>query len=257
MTEQEKQNINSEKEEFIKKSIEDGSYFKDAVEWFGSRYIEPITEKTFLVFLSIIGVVITYTIITMISNLLPLTEKVAIVLKEKDSTKYLPIITPLRDDEKLTTNEAVLKYLVIHYLKDREEHYYPKGNLTKYTDKFERIKNTSSNEAFVDFKQFMSKSNKDSPIHYFGQDVERKVEITSFSFIRNKQGFFTKTGEFFAEEKFPKKAVIKYKVKLITPFKTTESSETTEISFNFGGIKRNSKKEYLPLNFKVISYITK
>jgi len=255
MDDNNKKNSTSEQKEFIKKSVEDGSYFKDGIEWFGSKYIEPITEKTFLIFLSIIGIIITYTIITMITNLLPLTESVPIVLKERDSSTYLPIISKLIEKDTKTTNEAILKYLVINYVKDRENHYYPEGDLSKYTSKFERIKNSSSNEAFVDFKKFMSKNNKQSPIHYFGKDIERKIEIQSFNFIRPEKTFFNKAGDFFMAEKLPQEAIVTYKIKIITPLKTTEETKTTRLSFNFSGIRRNTKKEYLPLNFKVISYI--
>jgi type IV secretory pathway component VirB8 len=249
------ENLTSEQKELVKKSVEDGSYFKDGLEWFVSKYIEPITEKTFLIFLSIIGVVITYTIVTMITNLLPLTESVPIVLKERDSSTYLPIITKLIEKDTKTTNEAILKYLVINYVKDRENHYYPKGNLSKYTSKFERIKNSSSNEAFVDFKKFMSKNNKQSPIHYFGKDIERKIEIQSFKFVRLEKTFFNKAGDFFMAEKMPQEALITYKIKIIAPLKTIEETTTKRLSFNFSGIRRSAKKEYLPLNFKVISYI--
>ena len=67
-------------------------------------------------------------------------------MKNKDIVKF--------KGKKNSYDVALSLFHVINYIKDREGHYYPKGNLSKYTMKFDRIKNTSSDEVFMDFKKW-------------------------------------------------------------------------------------------------------
>ncbi|MFC1659034.1 VirB8/TrbF family protein [Pseudomonadota bacterium] len=246
--------LEEEYKEILKESISSGSYFKDALDWFSIKYINPVTEKTLLTIVFFLSIVVTYIIITMISGLLPLKQNIPIILKERDASKYLPIIKKLKDRDTKTTDEAIAKYLIINYLKNREEHYYPEGDLVKYNQKFDIIKNNSTEDVFIEFKKFMSKTSSDSPIHYFGKNIKREIKLVNFTFIREKKKFWNQAKDLLRKEIIPKNVEIDYTVVTIVGSQVVKNSQLAKVSFDFNGIETNSEDKYLPLKFKITSY---
>ena len=58
--------------DFIKKSVDDGSYFKDAVNWYFFRYVTPICDRTLLIFGAMIAFVVLFFLIQMVRSDFPL-----------------------------------------------------------------------------------------------------------------------------------------------------------------------------------------
>lgn len=243
--------------ELIRESIENGDYFKDAMEWYSLSYISPITERAFFVLLSILSVFITYMFITIISSALPLKETVPVVIKEKDTAVYRTTIKSIKHkDEAKTTDEAVLRFLLINYIKEREEHNYKRAKIQDVNEKLDKIKNNSSVEVFEQFKDFMSRSNPSSPIHFFNKNVERKITINSFKFAKTKKiTLFDKMKGFLAMQALPTKAYINYTSHTILPNKIIKEQREAEITFKFNGIDIDKKtQKFSPLRFIVIDY---
>lgn len=249
--------INEEYKTFVKESVDDGSYFKDAFDWYAISYILPIAERSFFMFLSILSALIVYVLISIFSSVLPLTEEVPIVIKAKDSARYKPIISSIKNkDEAETLDETVLRFLAINFVKDREEHNYKKANIKEYNKKLDRMKNNSSIEVYDDFKKFMSKSNPDSPIHFFGKNVERKIIVDSFTFEKvKKTGVMDRLRGFLVLEATPSKAYVNYTLQTILPDKTVNEKRKARMGFKFSGVEFDEKNnKYLPLKFTVTEY---
>lgn len=249
--------LEKENSEFVRESIEDGSYFKDAMEWYSTSYILPLTERAFFILLSILSVFVTYMFVIIIASALPLKERLSVVIREKDTAIYEPSITSLvNKKETKSTEEAVLRFLVINYLKEREEHNYKKADITTVNIKLDKIKNNSSIDVFENFKNFMSKSNPSSPIHFFGKNVERKVEIKSFYFVKPKKlTIFDKMKGFLAMYSLPTKAYVNYTVSTVLPSKVVTEERKAELTFKFNGIDIDREtEEFLPLQFIVVEY---
>jgi type IV secretion system protein VirB8 len=249
--------LEKEHDNFIKESVEDGRYFKDAMEWYSLSYILPYAERGFYIILFILSVFITYLFFSIISATLPLEQSVPIFLTEKDSTAYVPKIKSLANKEEAkTTEEAVLRFIVINYLKEREEHNYKTANINDVNIKLDKIKNNSSIGVFEEFKEFMSKSNPSSPIHFFGKNISRNIKVKSFKFNEiEKLTIMDRIRGFLAIESLPTKAYIDYTVNTILPNRVVSEKKRVEIVFKFNGIKLDRKtKEFLPLRFIVVDY---
>ncbi len=245
---------------FIKDSVKDKSYFKDAMDWYYLRYVNPLCDRTIMAFAAIIAAVSFYFLVQIISNTFPLVEKVPIVIKDHDSSIYRPVIRELKDKnvkEIANVDELVAKYLVSSYVIDRESYDYRKSEVRDVNIKFNRIKNVSSYGEYKNFQLFMSKDNANSPLNNFGRDVYRTTEISSVVFAKAKnEDYYSKFKNFFTT-KIPTEAEIRFTT--ITHTAKLDGGEDqirenflVKIKFDFAGLNREAKSGVL--NFVVNDY---
>lgn len=250
-------NYDEKYKESIKFSMDSGNYFKDAFSWYSLTYIQPIVDRTLLLFASIISIFIIYNVSQLITTLLPLKEDIYVVIREKDLSVYQTSIYDLsKNNDTLTTNEDILRYLLINYVEERESHNYKSANVNDMNHKLKVIENNSSSDVYNEFKIFMSRNNVGGPYYFFGKDVETTVKIDSFKFIRiDKKGWFSKLKDYFNVDILPVRAEVYYTLNTQIGNKTTSQKRKAVISFEFSGVATDKKTgKYLPIKFKVISY---
>lgn len=241
--------------DFVKSLVRDGSYFKDARDWYIFRYVQPVCERTILFFIAVISGFVTYVLVMTILNSLPIKQEVAVIIRPKDQSLYFSVITPLRDSAELKNiDEAVSKYLLTEYIKKREGYDFRKTNIEALNNQMNYIKNNSSIQEYRDFQAFLSKNNPDSPITYFGRDFQRLVDVKSVEFLQTKTDTLIDTARYFVASDLPSNANIKYTVTTkINSITTSTKQYLVKINFKFSGV--NSKKSSdLNLDFTVISY---
>lgn len=248
---------------FIKESVEDGTYFKDALNWYFFRYVTPICDRTLLIFGAMIAAVVLYFLYQMIQSAFPLVEKVPVIIEAKDQTTYFPLITELKPkkgkpgyDQGITTSdEAILKFLISTYVDDRESFDFSKGETEDVSIKFNRIKNLSSPEEYRNFQLIISPDNPNSPINNFGQNVKKTVQIESVTFLRPEVKNFTDQARQFLTNKIPTDAEVRFSAtqKTISDNGTEEDRTRylAKINFKFDGVNKEQKGV---LKFTVNSY---
>jgi len=251
--------------DFVKASVADKSYFKDGLDWYCFRYLKPVCDRTFLIFGSLISVVIFYFLIEMIKSSYPLVEKKPIIVYAKDQTTYFPNLVELKpkDDELnydpniKTIDQALSKYLVGFYIKERESFDFSAGTLDSVNKKFNRIRNLSTLEEYRAFQLFMSKDNPNSPIQYFGKNVTRTVTIDSVRFIDQAvESDFASKAKDFLVNKIPTYAEVRFTTTTKTMKSEYESEDVREkflvkVDFLFEGANKEQKGD---LNFVVKEY---
>jgi type IV secretory pathway component VirB8 len=252
--------------EFIKESVKDKSYFKDGLNWYFFRYVSPICDRAMLFFGGIISVVVCYFLFQMIQSAFPLIVSEPLFLKAHNQSLYYPKLVRLKPNHNMpnydanikTVDEAVLKYLLIIYVQDRENYDFSKAEIEDVNKKFNRIKNNSSIEEYKNYQLIMSKDNPNSPINNFGLNVVKKVVIESFRFIREEPKDFTIMAREYLANKIPTKAELRF---LATTKSTSTYGEVQEekerylarVDFKFYGIEKDSKDSN-SLKFSVNSY---
>ena len=250
-------NFDEDYKNSIKYSVENGEYFKDGFSWYIAKYLRSIVDRTFFVFLSIMGIIIVYNVSMLIYTLLPLKEDVFITIREKDLTKYRTNIYDLtKNNEAETTDEDLLRYLLINYVKERETHNYKKGNINDINTKLEKIENSSTGDVFNEFKYFMSSENKNGPFYFFGKNVETTININSFDFIRiHRKRIFDKIKDYFNIKLLPIKAEVYYTLKTQIGDKINTQNRKAIISFKFSGVNyEKNTNTYSPVRLIVTSY---
>jgi len=241
--------------DFVKSLVRDGSYFKDARDWYIFRYVQPVCERTMLFFITIISGFVTYVLVMTILNSLPIKQEVAVIIRPKDQSLYFSVITPLRDSAELKNiDEAVSKYLLTEYIKKREGYDFRRTNIEALNNQMNYIKNNSSIQEYRDFQAFLSKNNPNSPITYFGRDFQRLVDVKSVEFLQPKTDTLIDTARYFVASDLPSNANIKYTITTkVNSIATSTQQYLVKINFKFSGV--NSKKSSdSNLDFTVISY---
>jgi len=250
-------NFDETYKESIKFSIDDGTYFKDAYHWFNLIYLRSIVDRSFFIFMSIMGIVIIYFVFKIILSILPLKQNIYITIKEKDLTKYQTQIYDIsKDKDSKTTDEHILRYLLINYVKVRETHDYRTANINDINIKLTQMQNNSSQDVYNEFKYFMSSENVNGPYYYFGKDIETTIEITSFNFIRIKRiKFLDKIKDYFNFNLLPIKANVYYTLKTQIGDKITSKKRRASISFKYTGVELDEKtNNFSNIKFMVTDY---
>lgn len=245
--------------DFIKSAVKDGSYFKDAVNWYFLRYVNPFCERTVLIFSALISLVVLFCLVEIIQNIFPLVEETPVVVRAKDQSQYFPNLVSLRAKKEknlITVDESVAKYLLSRYIADREGYDYSKAEISDINKKFAHIKNTSSVAEYRKFQLFMSKDNPASPIYYFGLNVKKEIKIESVKFIKKEQVDFAAKARNFLQNKLPTEAQVRFEsvtIKMEEDVVKRESEKfMANIGFTFSGANKDEKNK--SLNFVVNSY---
>ncbi len=258
---QETQKQAKEDSDFIKDSVESGEFFKDGINWYFFRYVNPFCERT-IFFISFTFVALMfYMLFNLISDSYPLVRKVPIVVQAVDQSMYFPYLIKLKtqDDKNVkSVDQAVLSYLLKKYVMNRENHNYSDAEIEPINLKFNKIRNTSSSSEYINFQNFMSKNNPASPIYDFGKDAYRKVDIESVNFIEDNPKTFSDKAKSFLIDTIPTDAEVRYTLY----YRHANGEETNQkflvkINFTFFGIHRmESNDTNSSLQFIVNSYKT-
>ncbi|MBU6339326.1 MAG: hypothetical protein KGQ36_05105 [Rickettsiales bacterium] len=256
----EEDNRDSEYHDFVKKSVEDGSYFEDSLDWYCLRYVSPLCERTILIIAAVISIVVLFYIYSLVKMMFPLVQTFPITIKAKDQSLYFPHLLPLelQDEYKnsITVDEAIAKYLLSVYIKDREGYDYSKEEISDVNIKFNRLKNTSSAAEYKKFQLYMSDSNPKSPIYNFGKNVVRKIEINSVSFPTSNSDSFTKKAKDFLNLRVPTAAEVNFTATTISTIddevKKENENFVAKVGFSLLPISKGEKGK--SINFMVNDY---
>lgn len=251
--------------QFIKSSVADGSYFKDALNWYFFRYVTPICDRTMLIFGAMIASVVLYFLIQMVQSAFPLVEEVPVFIRAQDQSVSFPHLVALKprkgqagyDPAVQTVDEAIAKYLIATYVQEREGFDFSKAEIADVNNKFNRIRNSSSAAEYRVFQLIMSKDNPESPINDFGQPVSKAVIIESVKLVQNESKNFASKAREYLTNKIPTEAEVRFTT--IMRVKSVESSVPAEtvdryiakVGFTFDGVNKDG---HGILNFNVNGY---
>lgn len=253
--------------EMIRNTVADGTYFKDALNWYFFRYVTAVCDRTLLIFGGIIAAVVLYCLVEMLRSAFPLVVKEPVFIRAHDQSTSFPSLIHLKPKEKekgydpelQTVDEAVAKYLLSTYVDDRESYNFSKAEIDDVNRKFNRIRNNSSDSQYQAFQRTMSKENPDSPIYDFGQNVVKTVAIESVRFQRKEEKNFAKRALDYISIKIPTEAEIRF---IATTARFDETGETkteksrylAKISFRFDGINKAENGKRSVIKFVVNDY---
>ncbi len=244
--------------QYIKLSVKEKRYFEDSLEWYFFRYISPICDRTLLIFGGIISVIVLYLLIVMISGAFPLVVSEPIFINSKDQSIYFSKLVKLKpkknelnfDPEIKNVDEAVLKYLLSSYISDREGYNFSKAEIEDVNNKFIKIRNNSSSEEYRMFQLSMSKDNPKSPIHDFGKEISKEIDIISVKFIRKKSTTFAEKAMEYVFNNIPTEAEIRFSS--ITKssdeygeLKNIKENFVAKVKYEFEGISKDEKSTYI------------
>ncbi len=167
----------------LAKAIKDGSYFKEAIEWYSVKYIYPITERSYIflfAFITFLALAVVGINSRSIGNL---TEVIPFVTYVDDSAHKFSNIKKISQNNQ-SPQEAVTEYLVKDYVMTREMFDPTKMDNANYLKLTKKIKSSSSKEVLNQYKNYMNILNPYSPFIRYKKGVIREITINNFKLLK-------------------------------------------------------------------------
>lgn len=185
-----------ESDHIIAKYIENGQYYKDAHEWYASKYLSIYPMRAFTL-LIILALTMAICGMTYIYRLNVVSKKFPFPIYAYDETKYFPFIKPLAK-EKEPISISVSRYLLKKYVEFRENYNYRDQIGEQKEILIKKIQALSSRKVFRHYIDYADpESNPMSPLVLYKNKATRKIEITNVVFVGYNQAevYYTATVE--------------------------------------------------------------
>lgn len=245
--------------EVVKAIYEDSNYFNDAVDWYCLKYLSATSERTFFILLSVMSFIIVALLYFTIKNIMPLTEEFPVLVTQKDSANYYTTIEAVKPSNmNYNSNEAILRLLLIRYVRELFNHNYKSGNIEDLNEKLLKIKNYSTDEVLV---RFRSDFNQISA-NMFNKNVKQVVYIKTFKFkeksnSEKKNKILNSLSNYIFTNKIPTEAELEYEIHTINNDQKTIAKQKILLDFKYEAIKYNNlKKDFTKPVLVVTNYKT-
>ncbi|MFO1243302.1 MAG: VirB8/TrbF family protein [Rickettsiales bacterium] len=231
----------------IAESIRSGDYFRQSQAWYTTIYMSILSERFFFIVLTMIAAITMFFAALAVIGLMPITKQVPFFYVSRDINSELPVMTPLRTDEMQSVNDALRRYFVSAYIKNREEY-----SLDKLQAQFRMIQKHSDENAFSVYRRFIDPSNPRSPITLYQRLSIKNVSVISISIQPDpsKPGHYNATAEFSARVKsFGKETVSTWQAQMLFNYTDLNVDQTEE--------KADNSLKVTPMTFTVLEYTSR
>lgn len=160
----------------IEESVEDGSYFKEAINWYNDVFLYPLRSNAFMMgaggSISIVFLFVLYSL----WNVFPLSEQVRVVVHLPNTLSHQVKLENL-DRSGKETKKSIIEYLVIKYISAREV-YDPE---TYKADYYFILRSTEKN-VFNSYYDRISQKDSKNPAVLYKKGERSTVSIISTTY---------------------------------------------------------------------------
>lgn len=251
-----KQHIEQEHNIDINSSIEDGTYYAKAMDWYFFKFCRPISDRVYAFIIMLLYLIAVYMLYIQIKSWFPLTVNRPIVLVNKDA-QFKQVVAKMENPYK-NADLALLTFLLKNYVNIREEYIEGSLDLLKIDNRLRKVTNNSTREIAKEFQGSFDASDAKNPIKRLGKAGSRKINILSVDLDIKEQTLFEKITRINKIIELPRSAVIRYEAKELSSRREKEEVWEAEISFNYAGVIINKEsKEMILTDFTVTNYKNK
>ena len=165
--------------------VKSGEYFKEAREWYKTKYVHPFSQRTFLMIVIVIMVVVFGSVLLNIYNLFPTKKEISYTINLADATNRAARIDEV-DYDSHDAQLSIVNKLAERYVIRRESYDY--DDLKR---QFVYIKNSSTRLVFKRFYNFMNIDNPESPVLRYKKNIDRKIKILSAKYPDGNSAIIT------------------------------------------------------------------
>lgn len=167
--------------ESIAKNVRSGRYFEDAKAWYNSIIVNNIVQRSYLILIACVTLILTLTMALNIYSILPNTYQMQFIASIPDLSDFNTKIKKFDQPGNRSINELIYSYLLGFYVKSYESYDY--NNLA---NQLKDINSKSSKQVYKQFYSNLSLDNPTSPILLLQQSGTRTIEIKSVAFEEEK-----------------------------------------------------------------------
>jgi type IV secretory pathway component VirB8 len=231
--------VKSNSETLEDKTSSNTNYYDEALDWFFFKYVN-------------INIYVRYTLVVTIIFILAafITYKTAkfdyqvknypFPIYFDNEVEYYPKIqsTGIKNEN---INLSIARYLIINYLKTREEFDSNSLNPEKLNERLNYINNVSSLKVFQKYFKFINiDNNPESPLLKYRYKNSRIIVINDVEFLKNVN--------------VPSYAKVSYKVRSLIDDKETSEEKVAEINFFMSEINKRFIDSKESINFLITNY---
>jgi type IV secretion system protein VirB8 len=226
----------------IQRYVDSGDYFKDAKEWYASKFLLPFSLRSYALLFFITILFATYIMVELMKADSEV-KNMPFPMYAYDSVNYFPHIKPLTE-VKEPINNSVARYMASKYVLFRESYNYndTQGENKEISEK--RIQALSSRRMYKEFIDYMNPDeNPDSPLIKYKSQVKRIIEVKSV--------------ELFGQYDLPERASVTFDA--IEKSRSGIDSTTTwqaDIDFTMLDLEKKDENGQSKLSFTVTNYAT-
>ena len=157
----------------ISQHIKTGKYYEDAKTWYTSRFISPMSERTYLMIL--LGFYILALAVSgyYYANTNPAQAQVTYMIPAEDISTTYAVVNPA-GDSKEKPQIGITKYILSNYVINRESYSY---DAEKIKDQLSFIQYTTVGTEFLKYRTMNSIDNPYSPIMVYQDTHKRSIQV--------------------------------------------------------------------------------
>lgn len=157
--------------EEITAQVKSGEYFKDALDWYTIKFVQPVTHRSFLMLVTVVSVMTMIASFTILTSVLPIVEVLPIVVPNKSMANSRFELIKIGSQEE-DPNLSVIKYLAGKYIQLREDY-----EFTQLEVDLEYMKKFSTPDEYERYVAFMKPDRADSMILRYRNHTKRAIEL--------------------------------------------------------------------------------
>ena len=230
----------------INQYVKSGKYYEDARIWYVNRFIMPVSEKSYLVILVAIYVIVLAVGAYYYSNTHPADPEISYLVFRDDVSKTYAIVKPVGKDKEIP-QIGISKYLLESYVENRES--YDIKNIHK---QLAYVRNTTIPSNYSKYEDMMSINNPSSPMMIYQDLYTKAIKIHKVNLLKSS----SEVGYKLNPASGSMKAVVYFQsiLKNIATNKDVFEEYVATIDFNVENIEEIIKEDSKKLGFLVSGY---
>lgn len=224
----------------IQAMVKDGSYFRDAIAWYSSKYIFPFTQRaSVLVLAGILAVGVLISLDAAKTSFVSL--NIPFPMYAKDQVNFFANIRPLTFKNE-SIEMSISRYFIGKYVELREGYNYLDFSSETKDLIFNKIRALSSHQIYSGYQAYINPDeNPDSPIIRYKNHTARVIKINDINI--------------FAPQGYPEDAIVKFTVTEKSRHESKDTHYEAKMSFLMSDMTKAFRK-LEPLFFIVNKYRT-
>ncbi|MDX2050038.1 MAG: VirB8/TrbF family protein [Rickettsiaceae bacterium] len=159
----------------MKKKIESGEYFKEAIDWYNKQYLEPFCHRTIFFLIFLYGFTLFVSLFITLFSLFPVHSQVQYAVYVRDESNLQANIIPIENTKTdQESNIVITKIFLSLYVEKMEGYVYEQMN-----QKLKFLYNTSTTSVYQNYKDYIDISNPKSPLIRFQSSAKRVIKVKS------------------------------------------------------------------------------
>ena len=234
--------------------IRSGKYYKEAWDWYAFKYIYPVSQRSFFIFITLAALLVTVASFVALYNFYPLKIKVPIAISNPDMTKDYAALIKMPVPQNGDVDMPIVEYLAQKYVENIETYHY--GEFDK---RLVFLKQFSSSPLYIEIEKRYDIRNLDSLVLKFRDHTTRDIRIISHE-VERGEGFqpTNQTPEGAISKDVPYRAYVTFEAEETNFTGVTTRKWEATVDFTMSPIIFDKvNKKFPPLDFRVNSYSVK